>query len=196
MLWKELKQTGEDLQKQLGIRPPLTHNIKCNDRKLREWIADASELISPGDVFNELLGGMGVQGAADNLMVLSDTPDGDRVLAIRGKDIDDSDLLFTVEDEGATWSCEGAVGEVQRTVQRQSLYDYLDVKGPTSFTDIEQAARDGSINIAVSSVKVIIRKMVKDGQLEQDQRRGKYAVAGYQQRHVDLGVSERMKRRK
>lgn len=50
MTWKQMKQAAEDLQKQLGIKPPLTTAIKCNDSRLREWIEDASELIDPGDV--------------------------------------------------------------------------------------------------------------------------------------------------
>ena len=51
--WIKLKAAAEDLQKMLGVEPPLTHNIKCNDKKLRAWIIEAIELIKPGYEFQD-----------------------------------------------------------------------------------------------------------------------------------------------
>ena len=148
------------------------------------------------DVFDEILGGMGTQGPADNLMVLSRTPDGKRVLAIRGKDIDDIHIQFTVEGEGADWICEGEVDEIMETEERQSLYDYLEMKGWTTYTEIEQAAKDKVIDVSASSVKLILRKMIALGKLEQNKRYGKYAVAGTQSKQANLVVSDKLKKNK
>lgn len=47
--WKNLKQTAEDLQRVLIIKPVLTVAVKCNDVRLKEWITEAMALIAPGD---------------------------------------------------------------------------------------------------------------------------------------------------
>ncbi len=131
------------------------------------------------DVFNEILGGAGTQGPADNLMVLSRRPGNSkqRVLAIRGKDMQDRHLLFDVYDNGATWECEGEVNEVQKTNERQSIVAYLRMTGTMSLKDIQQAAKDGEIEISPNSVAIILRKMENDGTLIQPTY-GKYSVPG------------------
>lgn len=132
------------------------------------------------DVFNEILGGAGTQGPADNLMVLSRHPSNSnqRILAIRGKDMDDKRLLFEVYNEGADWQCEGEVEEVQKTNERQAIVDYLGLEGSMSFKDIQQAAKDEDIDVSPNSVNTMLRKMVKEGTLIQNQVYGKYSVAG------------------
>jgi len=130
------------------------------------------------DVFNEILGGAGTQGPADNLMVLSRHP-GDknkRILAIRGKDMKDQHLLFEVFEEGAKWECLGEVDEAQKTNERQSIVDYIRMTGKMSLKDIQQAARDGKIDVSSRSVHITLRKMIKDGTLIQPRPYGKYSV--------------------
>lgn len=130
------------------------------------------------DVFNEILGGAGTQGPADNLMVLSRGMESNqRILAIRGKDMDDKRLLFEVFNEGADWQCEGEVDEVQKTNERQAIVDYLGMEGSMSLKDIQQAAKDGEIEASPNSVNTMLRKMVKDGTLVQPTY-GKYSVPG------------------
>lgn len=141
------------------------------------------------DVFDEILGGAGTAGPADNLMVLAKDPKdpNNRVLSIRGKDIDEKQLLFEVTGEGAEWFCLGDTWENRMTEERQSIYDYLEENGAMSYTEIEQAARDGLINVSVSSVKLILRKMRNDGKLEQKQLRGKYDIKGSSQQSGNSG---------
>ncbi len=147
------------------------------------------------DVFDEILGGMGTQGPADNLLVLSKQGDR-RLLSIRGKDIDDSHLLFEVTNEGAHWTLLGETGQVQKTAERQAIYDYLSVAGPKGYQDIKQAATDGEIKVSPNSVNTILPKMVKDGELEQDRRYKKYAVEGTQAKQINLGISDKLNKRK
>jgi len=52
--WIIYKACAEDLQRTLSIHPPLTHNIKVSDQKLRIWISEASELITPEDELQAL----------------------------------------------------------------------------------------------------------------------------------------------
>ena len=64
-----------------------------------------------------------------------------RILAIRGKDMDDKRLLFEVFNEGADWQCEGEVDEVQKTNEGEEggswdSMDYVD-NGYTGGMDIE-----------------------------------------------------------
>jgi len=129
--------------------------------------------------FRPAMGGAGTQGPADNLMVLSRHPSNSnqRILAIRGKDMDDKRLLFEVFNEGADWQCEGEVEEVQKTNERQAIVDYLGLEG-MSFKDIQQAAKDEDIDVSPNSVNTMLRKMVEEGTLTQNQVYGKYSVAG------------------
>ncbi len=150
------------------------------------------------DVFDEILGGAGTAGPADSLMVLSKvTGVGNkkkRMLAIRGKDIDDTHLQFIVEQEGAQWTCEGESDEVRMTEERESVYNYLNLKGATSYMDIQQAAKDGSIEVSPRSINTILRKMVGDGTLEQTKKYGPYDISST--KRADQGIAKRMKRTK
>ena len=142
------------------------------------------------DVFNEILGGSGTYGSADNLMVLTRTPNNQRQLSIRGKDIDEKHLLFEVSN-GAQWNCLGEAEEVQKTEERQSLYNYLMQSGPKKRSEIEQAAKNGLIDIKVSSIPVVIRKMVNDGKIIQHELYGEYSAEG----QSNLLVGDKMKRK-
>ena len=122
-----------------------------------------------------------------------------RILSVRGKDIDDKNLEFTVSEEGGNWFCEGTPLEVKDTRQRESIYSYLEEHGKMSSSEIEQAARDGLIDVAINSVQVILRKMLfaKTGkQLEQEHARGNYNIKGTQQKQIDAGIAEKLKRDK
>jgi len=148
------------------------------------------------DVFDEILGGMGTQGPADNLIVLSNVPGriNQKQFSIRGKDIEDRHLLFETPEGPARWVCLGDADEAQKTEQRQSIYDYLEMKGEMSYSEIEQAARDKVINARVNSINTILRKMVADGELEQTRKYGKYSIKGMVGKSADTGIAEKLKR--
>jgi hypothetical protein len=147
------------------------------------------------DVFAEILGGAGTQGPADNLMVLSRHPKNydQRILAIRGKDVEEQHLVFEVTNEGASWHCLGELEEVQKTAERQSIYNYLSAAGAKTFNELKQAAKDGEIDVSVNSINTILRKMVYERELEQDKRRGMYMVVGTrseQDKQINASIAE------
>jgi len=131
------------------------------------------------DRFNQILGSMGTQGVSDNLMLLERTSESDeRLLSIRGKDMEEISLSFKVSREGAQWECLGNYIERQKTTERQSIYDYLLENGGMLYKDIEQAVKDRIIDVSPRSINTILRKMVREGELSQEKTRGKYFVSG------------------
>lgn len=149
------------------------------------------------DVFDEILGGSGMQGPTDNLLIMTKTPDGKRLLSVRGKDTEEKHLLFDVSEEGAKWECLGEVGEVQKSIEQQSIYDYLEAAGEwMSYNEIRRAAKDGEINVSQNSINTILRKMIEAGKLVQDKPYGKYQIAGLMTKKVNFGIAKNLHRTK
>ncbi len=148
------------------------------------------------DRFDEILGGAGTQGPADNLMLLSRTEDDRRQLSIRGKDMDELHLLFDVLNDGAGWYCEGLRSEVFDSPQRQEIYDYIELMGkPLSYSEIQQAARDKWINVSPNSINTLLAKMIKNEKLIKT-RDGKYDIPGRLRSIVNEGIGKKLKRTK
>lgn len=145
------------------------------------------------DVFNEILGGSGTQAAADNLVVMSKVPNRkeQRQLAVRGKEIEDSHWTFEVSNAGAKWTYLGDAYEVQKTDERQEIYDYVKGLGTDGarVKDITEACKDGLIDVSPNSVQVILRKMVGNGKLEQPKTYGRYYADGEYQKKVNQKVA-------
>jgi hypothetical protein len=146
------------------------------------------------DAFDEILGGSGTQGPADNLIVLSREGGNQRRFSIRGKDIGEEHYLFNTENEGAKWIYQGEVGEVQKTFERQAIYDLLESSGPMARNEIVTAAKDGEIPVSVNSVPVLLRKMVFDKVLEQSKKYGKYAVPGTMDSLINAGIANKLRK--
>jgi len=141
------------------------------------------------DPFDEILGGSGTQGPADNLMLLRRTDDDRRQLSIRGKDTDELHLLFSVSNDGSGWYCEGERSEVFDSPQRQEIYDYIELMDrPLTWTEIKQAAEDKTIDVGPSSVITLLRKMNKNGDLIKT-RGGKYDIPG----RINKNIGKRLK---
>lgn len=148
------------------------------------------------DIFDEILGGAGTQGPADNLMLLRRTPDNKRQLSIRSKDMDEKHLLFDVTEEGSNWFCLGEAGEVQKTNQQQAIYDFLKINGAMSVQEIIQAAKDKEIDVSPNSINTLLPKMVMNNKLEQETGKyGKYSIAGTRTKRIDFGVSNGLNRK-
>lgn len=144
------------------------------------------------DVFNNILGGMGTQGAADNLMILTRAPRNQRKLSLRCKDTGERHLMFEVRREGAQWICLGDEDEIQKTDQQQSLYDWINLHGSVGRNEIVQAAERGQIEVSANSVPVILRKMVQSGRLLQSKQYGKYTT----EECLNIRVANKLNRNK
>ena len=156
----------------------LTHTTKKEDKTNR---------------FNEILGGSGTQAPSDNMILLRKIHDGTISFSIQGKDIDDSFLMFSVENEGAVWTYEGEEWEIQKTKQRQELFDLIKEEKSISLPEIKQKVKENELNISLKSVNLVIRKMVADGILEQNHKRGEYSIAGYQNNLSNSNVASKTK---
>jgi hypothetical protein len=141
------------------------------------------------DVFDEILGGAGTQAPADNLIVLAKDHGDRKRFSIRGKDIEERHLAFETPGGPATWVFLGEAAEVQKTTQRQELYDLLLEEGPMKLQEIIKEVSYRGLGISPNSVNSILRKMVSEGELEQPKKYGPYAVAGTQAKAVDSKVT-------
>ncbi|MEX0685757.1 MAG: AAA family ATPase [Balneolales bacterium] len=146
------------------------------------------------DVFDEILGGSGTTGPADNLMVLSNEPNrpGYKKLSIRSKDTDEKHLAFYSHD-GADWEFAGQAEEVQKSAERQTLYDWLQENQPAGLKEIKQACKNGEIDFSHNSANTVLRKMVSTGKLEQPEY-GRYAVTGWVDQQASRKVGTKLRR--
>jgi hypothetical protein len=145
------------------------------------------------DVFDEILGGMGTQGPADNLIVLANDAEGRKRFNIRGKDIEEKHLAFETPGGPAHWECLGDTAEVQKTAQRQEIMDVLgEHEDPMTLQEIQAALKARGSKIATPHI--ILKKMVSLGVLEQLKNYGPYYVAGYKQEKVDAGIGRKLRR--
>jgi len=142
------------------------------------------------DPFRRILGGHGITGAADAVVILDKEPGNpkQRKFSIRGKDIDDQYLLFSTENKGATWKYEGEISEVQLTEARESILDYLSVVGPTGYNDLKKAAAQNEIKVSVSSINSIVRSMFANGEIGQEGKHGKYFTL----KNINSDIADRL----
>ena len=147
------------------------------------------------DVFDEILGGMGTQGPADNLIVLSNDQSGHKRLSIRGKDIEEKHLLFETPKEPFSWQYLGEAGEVQKTSQRQEIVNLFEEEGRAmSLQGIREGLRDWGCKISLNSVPMLLRKLVGDGVLVQQAKYGKYQLAEYVDKKTNQKVAQALGR--
>lgn len=129
------------------------------------------------DVFDEISGTTGLTGVADTLAVMSrpiNKVDVDRVLAVRGRDIEDKQLAFKLSSE-YRWVLAGDAADFAATTQRQTIMDYLRQAGEP----VKRAVLVKDLSDKVGKgIDVLIRKLVEDGSIENPSR-GYYACRGY-----------------
>ena len=151
-----------------------------------------------GNIFDTILGGAGVQGSCDNKIVLHSAyndPEGYRRFSIKGKDIETRHLAFSTSNKGAKWEFLGDAKEAQKNVQRQEIFDLLEqADSPMQVKEIREALKDMESTIKASSVQIILRKMVKDGILEQP-KYGFYSLAGSAAKTANKRVADKMRKR-
>ena len=130
------------------------------------------------DPFDEILGGAGMEGSCDTKMVMHRKPNKPVELYIKSRDLERKHWAFEVSEKGARWEWLGDAQEVQKTDERQDIFDYIRQAGADGvrYSDIVQASKDGIIQAATSSIKLLVRKMTASGKLVQPKSRGRYYV--------------------
>ncbi len=119
-----------------------------------------NKLRQVGDVFDTISGSMGTQGAADTIMVLEEPPgqDGfDRILHIRGKDVDRQSIALRAV-ANYHWEASGDAMELRQTAERQTILEFLrHEKEPRSTGEIAKA-----LGKRVQAVSNLLARMKKD----------------------------------
>lgn len=80
---------------------------------------------SNADPFDEISGSTGLQGVADNLLVLKEA-NGEVTLYMRGRDIEENALVLKGNKETLLWTLEGEVTEVHKNKDAKALYTALE----------------------------------------------------------------------
>lgn len=124
------------------------------------------------DFLHAVSGSVGVTAAADTIVTLArDRGNRDAVLKATGRDIEEQELAMKWQAGIGTWEVLGDASEIQRTNERQEIYELLVESGqPMSPKDAaEQLGKNAS------TVRNLLNKMVADGAVTHPAY-GKYQV--------------------
>ena len=124
--------------------------------------------------FNQIQGSMGIQAGCDTLLKIGrDT--GGHSLHVTGRRIPQEEYAINLL-EGGIWELEGRVNDVRKTETRQVIITMLEdagFDGLTASDIITSSDRKEAIT------KLALRRMIKDGDIEQPNRYGKYYAKGF-----------------
>jgi hypothetical protein len=131
------------------------------------------------DIFDEIIGGSGLQAAVDTLTVLSHNKKdsiSSRIYNYRGRDIGEGNMVFKFEENGRMiLSDENASDYNKESVQRRIIQDCIESHGSIKRGDlVDILSRNKQVG---KGVDVILRKMVDTGRIEK-LGTGKYAYKG------------------
>jgi hypothetical protein len=122
------------------------------------------------DVFDEVSGTLGINGAVSTLWILSRQPDGHVVLNITGRDIvKDEPLALSWNAYVCGFVIEGTAEEVSATIERRTILDLMDDE--SNWTPKQIAVELGK---SVGAVQQLLRDMLQAGQIDKAGY-GKYA---------------------
>lgn len=124
------------------------------------------------DPFDEVSGTRGLTGAADGVLVLKRSSDGQQVtLYGRGRDLEEIEKALTFDKETGTWSVLGEAWLVADTAERREIQQVLGrAADPMSPTEIGERIGKTRANVA----KMLV-KMAEDGQVQRLSR-GRYVL--------------------
>lgn len=186
-VWDQKTSTGGGRMygEEYNIYSPLSELAKEYDVSI--IVTTHTTKTKAADIFDQILGGMGTQANADNLVVISDEINeaGKKMFSIRGKDMGEQHMAFDVSDM-AQWIFLGEAKEVQKSKEKQEVYDLLAELGPMTHQEIRQTIKNGNFNVSYKSIQNILRNMVYEGHLEQPKKYGQYAVAGHANSKVKM----------
>lgn len=120
------------------------------------------------NVFNQIQGSVGMQAACDTLMMLSHDS-GSKTLHLSGRRIENNQFAFTID--GGIWKLEGDAEEYHKSEQREEIIALLKEAGSSGLSIGDIADMTGRKD---SSVRQMLRRMVRDGNIKQPKKRGDY----------------------
>jgi AAA domain len=113
------------------------------------------------DVFDEVSGTLGINGAVSTLWILSRQPDGHVVLSMTGRDlVQDEPLALRWDGYACSFVIEGSASDVAVSNDRKEI---LDLMGDEAWTPRQIAADLGK---SVNAIQCLLRDMVQAGQID------------------------------
>lgn len=122
------------------------------------------------DVFDEVSGTLGINGAVATLWIVSRSQEGHTILNMTGRDLQkDEPLALTWDTYLCNFTIEGSAAEVAISAERRAILDLMADESP--WTPKQLAAELGK---SVGSVQQLLRDMLQDGTIDKAGY-GKYA---------------------
>ncbi len=133
--------------------------------------AEASDFVS------SVLGSQAFAAGADTTMVLRrDRMSRQAVLSITGRDVEEKEYAMDFDASIGTWSIKGEVQEIQKTEERQIIFDIIKRLGPMTPKDMHRHLQETGDSRSESAIKKLMWSMSKDGKL--NSMSGVYCIAG------------------
>jgi hypothetical protein len=120
------------------------------------------------DAIDKVSGTHGLSGAADTVIVIDRTGDGNFVFDIRGRDVEAAQLAASFDRETCRWTILGDADEVQRSDTRKSILAALAAADTLSPTEIAAAT-----GLSQGAVGLALYRMCRAGEVAKASR-GKY----------------------
>lgn len=120
------------------------------------------------NVFNQIQGSVGMQAACDTLMMLSHDS-GAKTLHLSGRRIENNQFAFTIDD--GIWKLEGSAEEYHGSELHREIIAHLKEAGAYGLSAGDIADLTGKND---SSVRKQLRRMVRNGDIDQPKKRGDY----------------------
>lgn len=124
------------------------------------------------DYLHTVSGSVGITGTADTILTITrGRGSADAVLNATGRDIEERELALSFESETGKWTLEGNAADLQKTRERQEIFDILkDNAEPLGPKELAIAAGKNP-----GAVKMLLSRMVSEGSVRLVSR-GKYLL--------------------
>ena len=123
----------------------------------------------PDNPFNQIQGSMGVQAGCDTMLKIG-RDSGGHCLHITGRSMPSDEYAISLS-EGGIWELEGRVNDVRKTETRQVIIDMLVEAGDNGLTATDIIT---SSERKEGAVRLQLRRMLRDGDIIQPNKRGRY----------------------
>lgn len=115
------------------------------------------------DIFDKISGSMGMQGAVDDLWMMSRMRDGSFVLATRGRNLDERQHAIVRDAATMTWHLAGEAREPQSTLERRVLLDVFKKNPDCIYTP---ALVERETGLRIQFIRETLPVMARDGLID------------------------------
>jgi len=144
------------------------HDLASKHQGLAIVVVTHVRKMDAEDPLDTVSGTLGFAGAADSVLILNRSGQGVTLYG-RGRDIEEIETAVEFDKDVCRWRVLGNATEVRRSDERKAIIEALsNVSEPIGPSEIAEDA-----GMKAENVKVLLRKMVTDGEVKKEGR-GKY----------------------